>query len=454
VAVSLAPVLDVGFVFDDRADVLDNPAASPEGFFPALGRTNRPLLKATYALQRATTGSAALPFHAANLALHLATTLAMFALARRLAVGVGVPRPELVGALAAAVWALHPAAVEAVAPVSGRSVLLSTLLVLIALLLVTGERPPARSALAAAGALAFAAPLVRETALVLPLLGLLWQATLGAGENRSAAFRRQLSLIAGALVAACALALSARHRELVAFSLATRPPLEALRGNLFALFDILRLWIAPGRISIDPATPAELPWSAPATLLRLALVAGAAAFALAARRRLPLAAFAIGWILLALAPTNSVIWRLDPVSARPLYLATIVPLAALAAALAGALSGHARLPAGWFARAALTVAASALLIAPAGALAIRSHDRARLYCDPAALWADAAVKAPESARPWINLGVELMLADRLAAAESALRRALVLDPRDSGARCALDSIHIRRQTVAASEGRP
>lgn len=449
VGAALAPTLDVGFVYDDRGDVLDNPAASPEGFVAALGRTNRPLLKGSYALQRAATGAAARPFHAVNLALHLACTLLAFGLARRLARSAGVERTAWVGAFAAAVWALHPAAVEAVAPVTGRSVLLSTLLLLAALLLVTAERPPGLAVAGIAATLALAAPLARETALVLPALAFAWQATLGAGEGRSTALRRQLPLLAGALVAAGALALSARHRELVAFSLAARPPLEALRGNVAAVFDIARLWLEPGRLSVDPAPAAELAWGAPATLLRLALLAAVAAFAVLARRRRPLAAFACGWALLALAPANSIVWRLDPVSARPLYLATLVPVAALAVGVARAVALAARRwPARDAAAAGPALAAAACLVGllTTATLARRSHERAHLYTDPTALWSDAAAKAPDRSRPWQNLGIELMLAERLDPAARALERALELDPSASSARCALTALRIRQRT--------
>ncbi len=449
----LAPTLDAGFVYDDRSDVLDNPAASPHGFLSALGRTNRPLLKATYALQRAATGSAARPFHAVNLALHLACTLAAFGLARRLAGAAGAPRATLVGAAAAALWALHPAVVEAVAPISGRSVLLSTLLLLGALLLVTGERPPGRVLAGSAAALALAAPLARETALVLPALGLVWQATVGAGESRAAAFRRQVPLFAGALLALGALALSARHRELLAYSFAVRPPLEALRGNVFALLEIGRLWLEPSRISIDPAPVADLAWRAPATLLRSALLTAVVVFALAGRRRWPLAALACGWALLALAPTNSLVWRLDPVSARPLYLATLVPLVALVTLAAAAAGWLARRlpPAAGLVRATLVAACALALVLPASALARRAYQRAQLYSDPIALWSDAAEKAPARPRPWQNLGVELMLADRLEPAERAFERTLELDPAASSARCALLALRIRQRASQLPE---
>jgi hypothetical protein len=453
VAVALAPALGAGFVWDDRADVLANPAATPAGFAAALGTTNRPLLKASYALQRATTGADPLPFHAVNLLLHLAATAAVFALARRLLAAAGGAHADFAAWGAAALWALHPAAVEAVAPVIGRSALLSSALLLAAVLLATRARPPGPRAMVAVGALAFAAPLARETALVAPALLLLWQLTLGADEPRAAALRRQLPALAGAGLAALAIALSSRHRDLLAFSLAERAPLDALRANVGAIFEILGLWAAPGRVSIDPAQGADLPWSAPGTLARAALLAGVLAFALGARRRAPAAAFAAGWTLLALAPSNSIVWRLDPVAPRALYLASIglVLLVALAAARAASALSRGRPVRAAAAAAALAALACAL---PLAALARSAQLRAGLWSDPAALWADAAAKNPASARPWQNLGVELLLADRLEPAEDAFRRALALAPGETRARCALDSIHIRRRTLADREREP
>lgn len=445
VAAVLAPVLGAGFVFDDRADAIDNPAATPGGFFAALGVTNRPLLKATYALQRATSGVEPLPFHLVNLVLHLAATAMVCTLVRRWAAGPAAGRAVepsgLVAWGAAAIWALHPAVVEAVAPVSGRSVLLSTVLLLGAVLLATGDGGVSRPRAAAIALLAFAAPSSRETALVLPALLLLWQATVGAAEPRARRAWRQLPALAGATLAALVLGLGDRQRELVAFSLGQRSALEALRGNLHALFEILGLWIAPDRISADPAAPHELAWSAPATLVRLALLVLVAVGVILFRRRAPRAALAAGWTLLALAPTNSILWRLDPVAPRALYLSSFGIVLALALVAARALAAPRRRPA---AAAAATAAMLVVLALGLGTLARGAHRRAALWAEPAALWADAALKAPERTRPWLNLGIALMVADRLDAAEVALGAALALDPGESRARCALDSIRIRR----------
>jgi hypothetical protein len=122
VAWTFSAGLGAGFVYDDRADVIANAAATPDGFFAALGTTNRPLLKATYAAQRALFDAGPLSFHTVNLALHLATTLLVWSLLRRVLGRCATPAADAVAAFASAVWAVHPATVETVVPVTGRSV--------------------------------------------------------------------------------------------------------------------------------------------------------------------------------------------------------------------------------------------------------------------------------------------------------------------------------------------
>lgn len=440
VVFALVPTLAAGWIWDDRADVLGNPAATPEGLVAALGKTNRPLLKASYALQRAWAGNDPLPFHLANLLLHLGAAALVFVLVRRALGGQRRSSSPFVALAAASIWALHPAVVDAVAPVSGRSALLSTVLLLVAFLMATGAAPPRRWVLLATALAAATAPLAKETALVLPALVALWQVTLGAREPVLAMRHRWLPILAGWSAAVAALAASDRQRELVAFSLVERGPLAALRGNVHAVVELARLWLAPGALSIDPAAPAEAPWSSPATLAKLALLAGLGVGAIALRRRLPVAALGVGWTLLALAPTNSVIWRLDPVAPRALYLASIGAIVLLATLFRALVDSRrsGRLAAG---------VATVAIVALAAALAVATRERAVLYADPVAVWADAAFKAPTKARPRANLGVALLLSGRLDEAEAALAGARILDPLDARSACALDAVRIRRSAL-------
>jgi tetratricopeptide (TPR) repeat protein len=329
----------------------------------------------------------------------------LLARAARLAGWEPVPAQRLAG-VAVALWAVHPALAETMAYVSGRSMGLSSLLLLAGLLAATADRP--RRGLA--GLAAFAAPLAREMALVAPLLLLAWQITVARPEPLRQALRRAAPVWLGAGLAALVIALMARHRELVAFSLDQRPPLDALRANLFAVPEILRLWVQPGRVSVLPAQPVIHGWADPATLIRLAGLLALPALALALRRRTPLLALAILWALLALVPTNSLIWRVEPVALRPLYLAGIGLSLLLALPLARVRGG--------------AVLAAGLVLW----LSAQGWQRATLYQDEVALFADAAAKAPDRGPVQLMLGLALANAGRVEEARAALETALVIDP--------------------------
>ncbi|MCB6179277.1 hypothetical protein LHP98_14225 [Rhodobacter sp. Har01] len=412
-----APALWGGFVYDDFNDVVRNPSAQAGQFFQRLPQMARPLLKASYALQDALHGPNPFGFHAVNLALHLVATALVLALVRRAATLAGTPELAALrlAALTAALWAVHPASAETVSYVSGRSAGLSGVLSLAALWAATGPRPwPVAAFLSAA-----LAPLARETALIVPLLLLAWQLCLPAPGG----LRRAVPVWLGALAAALLLAALPRHQDLVAFSLTLRDPADALRGNLFAVTEMLRLWFQPWRISAVPAQPVIYGWTDLPTLLRLAALAGAALAALRLRRRAPLVALAVLWTLLALAPANSLIWRLDPVAVRPLYLAGIGLALLVACALVRVRAGP--------------VLGAMLAAALALGLAAMTFQRAGLYADAVALFADAAAKTPGEARPLVLLGLVQANAGDAAAARATLRRALALDPANAEARNAL-----------------
>jgi Flp pilus assembly protein TadD len=80
--------------------------------------------------------------------------------------------------------------------------------------------------------------------------------------------------------------------------------------------------------------------------------------------------------------------------------------------------------------------------------AVATYRRSAVYSQPVELWADAAAKSPDRARPWLNLGVELMLADRLEEAERALVEAARFEPDEGRAHCALEAVRIRRSALA------
>ncbi len=407
-ALAHLPSLSGPFLYDDWNDVARNPSALAGTFWQRLPETLRPLLKASYALQDAWHGPVPALYHAVNIALHAATTCLVFLVIRRALAG-----REGVALAAAALWALHPAGAETVSYISGRSMGLSVPLMLLSLLAVTAPGKP-RTILAFACALS--AALARETALILPALLLWWQMTLDAETPRRDRIARAAPVWSGAILAAGIILLMPRHGELVGFSTEVRPPLDAVRANLFAIPAMLAYWVEPWRLTVLPEQPLIYGWGDAPTWLRIAGFAIAAGLALFLRRRAPAAAFAIGWTLLCFMPSNSLIWRVDPVAIRPLYMAGIGLSILLALGLAAWPRGR---------TAGLGVAAVLAL-----ALAWMTHNRSALYADEVALWSDATAKTPDYARAHAQRGKALLTAGRNAEARAAIELALALAPFD------------------------
>jgi tetratricopeptide (TPR) repeat protein len=421
-AVALAawvPALAGGFRYDDFRNVVHDPATRDGAAL--LGRLPhgvRPLTRLSYFLDHAAWGLSPRAFLATNLALHLAASLMLLALVRRRLASLAA------GVLAGALFAAQPAGDVAVAYVSGRSAVLSAALLLGGLLV--WDRAAGRSARAAWGAVAlFAlATLARETALVFPLLVLLWEATRPDGGEPLRRRLAPLALPGGVAVAATALliAVSARYRTLAAVSLAHHDPGGALAENLRALPVALSLWARPGALAIEhPPPPAGAIWIAAGAALALGLIA----VAIAARRKTPQLALAAGWILVVLLPTHTLLARSEAVTQRPLYLAWVGP-ALLAGAAVVALAKRVR-------PALLATAAAGLVLATT----LAAHDRARLWTDDAALWRAAVDRSPGSPRAWNNLGAAYLAARDYPRARASFRVALELDPKFPSARAGL-----------------
>jgi protein O-mannosyl-transferase len=156
----------------------------------------------------------------------------------------------------------------------------------------------------------------------------------------------------------------------------------------------------------------------------LALILVAAAWQWRSRRWL---AFGVLWFFLWLAPTNSLLARLDLVNERQLYLALIGP-----AWLLG--QGVVRL------RSHGLVVVLLLAMVLAGATALRN----RVYVDEIAFWQDVVAKSPHNARAANNLGMALAAACQPLAAARAFDNAVRLAPDDTRAR-------INRELLARNE---
>src|SRR6266540_6952720 len=183
-------------VLDDGWAVLDNPLVRTldvarifakhygNSGSATLAGTYRPIATLTCAVQYALHGPAPIPFHAVNVLFHAATTALVVLLARRILATIA-PARAAAGALGAGLlFAVHPAHVEAIAPLVGRADLLAAALGLAALRLALAPRPCRR--IGAASALLAAAMLCKETAAAVPLLYVVVAALLPAAAGLAA----------------------------------------------------------------------------------------------------------------------------------------------------------------------------------------------------------------------------------------------------------------------------
>lgn len=388
------------FQFDDFNVIVRQGAVHSLGAWWESMPGIRPLLKLSYALSWSIGGGGTLAFHAVNVALHAANVLLVWQLLRTVFERMGVGGDGFAAFAAALLFALHPAHTEAVTYISGRSVSLMAFFYFASVLVYLRGAPRWASPVLFLAALA-----TKEVAVTLPFALLLCEALdLRRPFEWRAALRRQTlhwGVLAAGLMMMTALP---RYREMLEASLALRAPAEQLALQLGALVrhvGVLILAIPP---NIDPEVPVV-----PAVAGFAVLAAIAVGIALV--RVQPWYALALLWFFLHLAPTNTVLPRLDAVNDRQLYLASIGPLALAGLALALAPRGRVMLTA--FAALVLAVATVA-----------RNQD----YRSEVALWSDTVRKSPGSARAFNNLGYAYQLEGRKAEARTAYERALALDP--------------------------
>lgn len=323
------PGVSADFVFDDQVLVLKNGLTdslrrAPEMFrvglwesvpgLPGDGKEYyRPLMLLSLAVDRALGGFSPVVAHLQNLGWHLAAVGLLF---RLLESTLGDRRAAVAGA---ALFAVHPAQVEAVQWISARNdPMAATFLLLSLSLLSDAERPAWRTA--AGGLAALAALLCKESALASPLLLALICQARGRGWGDRAAY---LSLLAATAVYA-ALRASAG-------AISPAIPLEKLPGaiGMISAFYAERLLWTPG---LPPLI--KLAWAPPTPWWALGVLAALVGLALWRGGRLAL----IGLALAALtwAPSlGGLLVTAEPAS-RYLYL----PLVGLGLTLGASLRGR------------------------------------------------------------------------------------------------------------------
>ncbi len=383
--------------------------------------STRPLTDFSFALNYAMGGLEPWPYHLTNFALHTVNAWLLYGIAwvtfasAPLVRRYGAARRPLAWA-AAALFVVHPLASEAVAYVSSRSEVLVGFWILIALgTFIVGATTARRATRRAAAVLlpaATAAGLAsKEIAAVIPLVLVLYDWLFLCGG------RWQRTRLHGWLIGMSLLPLAVGGAFLLLRAYLSPSPMgdygataglgfdrfsgwEYLMTQFGVILYYLRLVVLPVGQTFDYDWPLARTPFALGVVLPFALLTALVILAVRAARTQPLVTFAVGWMLVILAPTSSVMPIADLAVERRMYL-PLAGLMLLAAAWLYELVQ--RLPAAWRTRPGLTYAG--VVIVPLAAFGVLTAERAALWGDPIALHEDGVAKAPANPRVRLNLGV-------------------------------------------------
>jgi tetratricopeptide (TPR) repeat protein len=441
------------FVFDDLRQVRDNPLIRDLGNY--LGSwagyramPNRYVGYLSFALSYGLSGPAPAAFRAANVALHVANALLVYALVAlafrtpRLASSALAPSARAPAFAAAAVFGAHPVETEAVTYVVQRLTSLAAFFSLACLCLYLrwrlAGRERGRSRLARAAsyipilAAALLAMKTKESAFTLPFAAVLVEVALLDGPLRPrlvalAPLLGTLAVIPLTLLAAPDLP-SLGDTEVTGQG--ALGPAAYLATQLTVLPAYLRLLAFPVGQSADHDHPVHRTLLDPAVALSFAFLLALFGIGVWLVRRgrggggrdpaLALVGLGILWFFATIAVESSVVPLADVMVERRAYLPSVGIL--VAAVTAAALFWQRASPARW--AAGLSASATLLSLALAAATAARNA----VWRDEVSLWADAARKAPRKPRPHLNLGVAWHERGRVDDAIRELRIAAELAP--------------------------
>lgn len=456
-----APTLGGAFVWDDVSYLVDNPSVHTlnglqtsliRGYSwhpPGAGANEiplyyyRPLVTLANTVTWVVSGGSPGFFHFVNLLVHAGVTLLLTLLLARL--GMSSATMLLCGCL----FAVHPAASEAVAWISGLADLSAALFTLGALTLLlawrTGGIAARRSAAAALGLLVLLALGSKEASIVLvaliPLLLFLPPPT-PAPSGRAASFPRWspwLALLVPFVLYAV-LRISAVGAAVPRVERMDLPQRLLLSGHLVLVY--LRNWILPWRLVPEP--PAHLLRQPPSVLpglLGLLVLAGAVFFWIrglrewargaAPARLAPAGTLGLGLLLLSLAPVLQWIPTGEIYGARFLYL----PSAGLFLLIGSLLDPWTR----------VRPARARLLLGFLGVplLAILQMNLP-IWKSDLALHTATVQARPDNARALANLGTAQLKAGRLEEAERNLGRAALLDSADASKQAQYGFVLVRQ----------
>ena len=432
-----------GFTYDDRFVVLLNPRAHTlhgwwrafaQSYWPAQwgGDGYRPLKMLSFMLEWRLGHGAPWVFHAVNVALYCVASVLVFWVGSMFL-------PEAGAWVAAALFAVHPVHVEAVANVVGQEEISCAVMVLLAVGIYLRARQRGALTWRTMSLIALLYTLgcfFKEHAIVLPALLIAAEATV-VRDERPLGRRLFVTLRPFWLLLAmfgCAFLL-VRSRVLVNGITGFQPfvVFETLNlsyaNRVLTMFGVVPQWIRlllwPAHLSSEYAPPYIDVAQGPEVLQLpgLLLLIGVLGVAALSFRRRPIVAFGVAWLCIALLPSSNFILPAGIILAeRTLFLPSVGAMFLLGAAVP------------WLAERLVARRAQLAAVAALGCIVVlgawRSFDRTKVWHDNETLMRQAVQDSPLMYRTHYMLGAVLFEQHRMREAESEYRKALQLFPYD------------------------
>lgn len=326
-----------GFAWDDVFILESNPRVQsgevlestrhpywPDAFTFSGSGLYRPTTSAAFTFQWEQFGGRAFGFHGLGILLHALVTLCVFAWIR----GFVLEGAAFAGA---ALFAVHPVHVEAVANVVGQAELWAALFTMVGLFCwrawLSSERPLQRTVLTLAVAGAYLIALgAKEIAVTMPILA--WVASMTRKEKwvRSGPL---LAVCGGVLLFYLAVRLDVvgtLRGEVPAPELIGLTARDRIFTGLSIWVDYLRLLVVPLDLSADYGPAVRFPAQGfdPIVLVGTTILVGAIGIAMWGRRSFPPVSLGMAWIVLALLPVSNLVVPAGVLLAeRTLYLPSV-----------------------------------------------------------------------------------------------------------------------------------